>query len=450
MSTPTFQHVKKRDGSIVPFTPLRITNAIYRAAIAVGGRDRTTAENLTDQVISYLHEAHPNENIPSVEMIQDAIEKTLIENGHARTSKAFILYRNERSQKRLGRNSISGGPNQGECIPWKKIWEVLNWSVDHRVATVGQLNERIAEGSYFDLVKESEEAYQLDIARAADAILKRKDEIRVVIVAGPSSSGKTTTTMKVAEHLRNEGFDFVPFHVDNYFYDLALHPKDEYGDYDYETPQALDLALINEHLKKLVDGETVEPPFFNFKTGNREGTSHPMTLKKNQILLIDSLHGLFSEMSDGIAASAKFKLYIETLLQMRSTDGTYVRWTDIRLIRRMIRDSMSRNMTPQKTLEHWHYVRSSELRHICPYVSHCDYIVNGALPYELPIWAARMKDSFKTWSSEYIDNPQKADSLRRAQRVSNLLQSITPWKDESIVPEHALLREFIGGSSYKY
>ncbi len=446
----TYQQIRKRDGSIVPFTPIRITNAIYRAAIAVGGRDRTTAESLTGKVVAYLRSRHADD-IPAVEMVQDAIEKVLIENGHAKTSKAFILYRDERTRKRQGRIGDMAGPNQqGECIPWKKIWNILNWAVDHRVATVGQLNERILDGSFFDLVKESEEAYSLDIARAADAILKRRHEVRVVIVAGPSSSGKTTTTIKIAEHLRNEGFEFVPFHVDNYFFNLEDHPKDEFGDYDYETPQALDLPLINDHLKRLLAGEGVDVPYFNFMSGKREGSHEHLKINDQQILLIDSLHGLYGAMTEGIPVTAKFRLYIETLLQMRGTDGTFIRWTDLRLIRRMVRDSRSRNMTPTKTLEHWHYVRRSELEHICPFVTTVDYVVNGALPYELPIWAARMRDNFQKWAKEYEGNHHKTDAFRRATRVANMLESITPWTDETIVPENALMREFIGGSSYKY
>ncbi|MBL4888500.1 MAG: response regulator SirA [Candidatus Lindowbacteria bacterium] len=449
MVTAKFKQIIKRDGSKVPFTTGRITNAIYRAAVAVGGRDRGVAESLTSQVIEHLNST-VDSKIPSVENVQDAIEKILIEDGHARTSKAFILYRDERNRKRSSRDDAGlSGPNQNDSIPWQKIWHVLNWAIDHRVATVGQLNERIAEGSYPDLVAECNEAYQLDIATAAEEMLKRKDELKVVIVAGPSSSGKTTTTMKIAEHLQNEGFDFVPFHVDNYFFDLEAHPQDEFGDYDYETPQALDLELINQHLGDLIAGKEVTPPFFNFQTGNREGLAEPMQIKPGQILLIDSLHGLYDPMTESVAKNAKFRLYIETLLQMRGPDGNYIRWTDLRLNRRMTRDARGRNMTPQATLEHWHYVRNSELRHIVPFVNTVDYVVNGAFPYELPIWANRMLGEFAKWKEEYVGNAVRQDCLHRSERIYNWMSSVTPWEDESIVPDNALLREFIGGSIYE-
>lgn len=448
MSACKFHQIVKRDGSIVPFTSLRITNAIYRAAVAVGGRERNTAEILTGKVIDHL-EKTVSEKVPHVEDVQDAIEKILIENGHAKTSKAFILYRAARSRKRDERENRGEGEQKADSIPWKKIWEVLNWAIDHRVATVGQLNERIEEGSFPELVRESDEAYHLDIARAADAMLRRKEELRIVIVAGPSSSGKTTTTLKIEEHLKNEGFEFVPFHVDNYFYNLEMHPKDEFGDYDYETPQALDLEMINQHLRELLDGKTVQPPFFNFKTGNREGLCSPMTLEKNQILLIDSLHGLYDPMTSSVSREQKFRLYIETLLQMRGPDGAYIRWTDLRLMRRMTRDHRCRAMTPQKTLEHWHYVRNSELRHICPFVNTVDYVVNGALPYEVPIWAARMLPGFRTWKDEYIGNAVRKDCLERSTRVFEFLDATTPWSDETVIPDTSLFREFIGGSRYE-
>ncbi|RMH58488.1 MAG: response regulator SirA [Candidatus Hydrogenedentota bacterium] len=450
METTPFTHVVKRDGSVVPFTDVRITNAIYRAAIAVGGRDRRTAEYLTTRVIRYLLKKPEIADPPHVEQIQDAIEKVLIEQGHAQTAKAFILYRNERARNRAERETLGDSPARGDGIPWRKVWKSLNWAIDHNVFTVEQLNARVTDGSFRELVRECEEAYQLDIARAADRILRRRDEIRFVIVAGPSSSGKTTSTIKVAEHLRNEGFVFVPFHVDNYFLDLELHPKDEHGDYDYETPEAIDLELLNRDLRALYEGKEVRPPFFNFKTGKREGTAPPVRIGPGEILLIDSLHGLHDPVTAGIPNEAKCRLYIEPLLQCRSPDGGYIRWTDIRLIRRIVRDSRDRNVAPKQTLEHWHYVRRSELRYIVPHANSADYVINSSLPYELPLWAARVGNLFRQWTQEYTDNTEHADAARRAARVSKLLDSLSSWEDETVIPKNALLREFIGGSSYDY
>ncbi len=439
--------VVKRTGAIVPFNRERITNAIYRAAVAVGGRDRSIAERLTDQVVEILERSYPEEHIPTVEEIQDIVEKVLIENGHAKTAKAYILYRQERAMRRR-RRERGESQRDPENIPYRKLWEVLNWAVDHGVHNVFRLNERIARGEFAEIVRESDEAYEKDVDQAARLIVQRRKDLRIVIIAGPSSSGKTTTTAKLAERLRKEGLRLVALNVDHYFFDLEMHPRDEYGDYDFETPQALDLELINQHLKRLIAGEEVHLPYYNFKTGRREDRGETMRIGPDDIILIDSLHGLYGPMTEGIPDEQKFKLYIETLLQMRGPDNKYIRFTDLRLMRRMVRDARERAYDPRRTLEHWHYVRSSELRHIIPYVNTASYIVNSAVPYELPIMRARLYGHFAQWVKDYKDDPNRVDAYLRAARVHKLLQAIIPVEDDVAIPATSLLREFIGGSAY--
>jgi uridine kinase len=441
-------HVVKRTGAVVPFKKDRITNAIYRAAVAVGGRDRAIAEGLADQVVAMLEETTSPDHIPTVEEIQDVVEKVLIENGHARTAKAYILYRDERARRRKERAERSVHPS--ENIPWPKIWEVLNWAVDHDLHTVERLNVRIAREEFPQIVRETDRAYNEDITTASEVIRERRDKVKIVIIAGPSSSGKTTTTIKLSHLLKKMGLSLVPLTVDNYFFDLELHPKDEFGDYDFETPQALDLALINEHLVRLIAGEEVRIPFYDFKTGKRHDDRTPIRLGPNDIILIDSLHGLYADMTRDVDDEQKFKLYIEPLMQMKDPDGKYVRWTDLRLMRRMVRDAAYRAYDPQQTLEHWHYVRSSEMRNIIPYINKTDYIVNSALPYELPIMRARSFAHFKKWADQYRDDPLREDAFTRAERVHRLLQAVAPVEDDSAIPPDSLLREFIGGSCYEY
>jgi uridine kinase len=238
--------------------------------------------------------------------------------------------------------------------------------------------------------------------------------------------------------------------VDNYFFDLALHPKDEHGDYDFETPQALDLSLINEHLRRLIAGESVRVPFYDFKTGKRTNDRITMRVGSDEVILIDSLHGLYEEMTQGIANDLKFRLYLEPLLQMKDTEGSYVRWTDLRLMRRMVRDAQYRAYDPQRTLEHWHYVRTSEKRNILPYVSTADTVVNTGLPYELPVMRTRLLDHFERWVDQYQADPLRTDAFERAARVARLLSTVMPVADESAIPPDSLLREFIGGSCYTY
>lgn len=445
--SPQITHVIKRTGDIVPFNRERITNAIYRAAVAVGGRDRTAAEKLTAQVVAILENTYTEERIPTVEDVQDIVESVLIENGHARTSKAYILYRNERAMRRRRREQ-GESQRDPENIPYRKLWEVLNWAVDHNVHNIYRLNERIARGEFADIVRESDAAYERDIAQAAEFIKRRRDEVRIAIVAGPSSSGKTTTTAKIAAHLKQAGLSLVAMNIDNYFYNLDVHPQDEFGDYDFETPQALDLELINTHLQQLIRGEVIHTPYYNFKTGRREDRGTTMQIGPSDIILIDSLHGLYHAMTEAIPAEQKFKLYIETLLQMKGPDNQYIRFTDLRLMRRMERDARERAYDPRQTLEHWHYVRSSELRHIIPYVNDTDYVVNGATPYELPIMRARLINHFAEWVREYKDDPNRRDAFLRAERVYKLLQAIIPVEDDSAIPATSHVREFIGGSAY--
>jgi uridine kinase len=175
-----------------------------------------------------------------------------------------------------------------------------------------------------------------------------------------------------------------------------------------------------------------------------------MRVGPNDIILIDSLHGLYADMTWSVDDELKFKLYIEPLLQMKGPDGKFVRWADLRLMRRMVRDATHRAYKPQQTLEHWHYVRSSEMRNIIPYINTTDYIVNSALPYELPVMRARLFDHFEEWVEHYRDHPLRQDASMRAERVYNLLKSVTPIEDESAIPPDSLLREFIGGSCYEY
>jgi len=372
----------------------------------------------------------------------------LIENGHAKVAKAYILYRYEQSRRR--RKKIANSDRDSGNIPYRKIWEVLSWAVDHDVNTVEGLNARIAQGEFPEIVRESDSAYEEDLAAAVEMIKERGDDLKMVIIAGPSCSGKTTTTAKLSDQLRTMSLSLIALNVDNYFFDLELHPKDEFGDYDFETPQALELELIDDHLVRLIAGEKVLVPYYDFKTGKRHDNATPMQVGPKEIILIDSLHGLFPDMTQGVADERKFKLYIETLLQMKGPSGKFVRWTDLRLMRRMERDATYRAYDRRQTLEHWHYVRSSELRNIIPQINTADYIVNGALPYELPIMSARLSTHFEKWAEEYKDDPLRVDASLRAKRVYELLNSVTPVEDDSAIPPTSLLREFIGGSCYEY
>ncbi|MCW9098381.1 MAG: ATP cone domain-containing protein [Ignavibacteriaceae bacterium] len=438
-------HVKKRSGAIVPFKQERIANAIYRAVVAVGGRDKEKAGELAEQVVQILNEKFDEKKYPYIEDVQDVVEKVLIENGHAKVAKEYILYREEAAKRRDEEGRINSKLN--ENIPWAKVWRNLDWAVEHKLNTVDLLNKRVANGEFAQIVHESERLYEDDVELAARLIIEKLKDLRMVMISGPSSSGKTSTTVKLEQKLIKKGYKFKALNVDHYFFDLEIHPKDEFGDYDFETPQALDLQLINEHLSKLSNGEEVLIPSYEFKTGTRTLNVTPMKLEKDEILLIDSLHGLYPDFSKDISIDVKFKLYLEPLLQMKGPDEKHIRWTDIRLIRRMLRDYAHRAYNPTQTLEHWHYVRSSEMRNIIPYSNTADYIISSAMPYELSLYAQKLTNSFAEWEKKYMDDPLKTDAYERASRLYNLLKCLTPVADDSPVPHDSVLREFIGGSS---
>ncbi|TAN36695.1 MAG: response regulator SirA [Verrucomicrobia bacterium] len=442
------QKIVKRDGNVAAYDRERITTAIFKAAASLGGQDRARAARLAADVEQALVASYGVGALPTVEEIQDVVEAVLIKHGHVRTARAYIIYRHERAQARALRTQqpLEATDN----IPYKKIYEVLRWNMDHGCETIAGVNHIIAEHRFTDLIHDSNQRYDDEIAGGAQLVLQRMPAVRIVIIAGPSSSGKTTTTIKLSEHLRRAGLELVALTVDNYFFDLELHPRDEFGDYDYETPQALDLKLINEHLVRLLAGETVRAPHYDFKTGQRTLNVHALRLAPHQLLLIDSLHGLYDDMTRAIPAEKKFRFYIETLGQLRNAGGDFMRWADNRLLRRMLRDAWHRSLQPLDTLAHWHYVRRSELRHIIPFIGNVDYVVNSALPYELPILKARLFKFFPEAMTTFRDNAKRQDAFIRAKRVAEFLEPLTAIADDSAVPRNALLREFVGGSEYKY
>ena len=442
MSQPRVTHVIKRNGDLVPFDRNKITTAVYKAAAAIGGHDRALSERVTDRVVARVESQG---GTPSVEEIQDLVERVLIEAGHARTAKAYILYRSERARLRRAKGGRSVGRDD---VPYRAMWRALVWNLEHDVHTVAGLNRAVAGDAWPQLVAAAEAAYDADVADTATQILDARERIRVVIIAGPSSSGKTTATCKLTQSLAAAGLDVVPLNLDNYFFDLHLHPRDESGDYDFETPEALDLPLVNEHLAALLDGREIAMPIYDFKLGRRRDERVPLRLGAQQVLLLDTLHGLFDGLSASVADELKFRLYVETVLQLRDDGGRWVRWTDLRLLRRMMRDAAHRNYDPERTILHWHYVRRGELKHIIPHVGRADAVINGALPYELPILKRYLGGRFADWIAEWGDDPQRSDAVARATRLRNLLDSLSS-ADDACVPATSVLREFIGGSAYK-
>jgi uridine kinase len=444
MNATHLKRIIKRDGREVPYTRDRITLAIYQATASTGKPDQALAERMALKVEEALLRAYATA-VPTVEDIQDIVEATLMAAGLVQVARNYIIYRHQRAMARAARAYAFEATDN---IPYKKIYEVLVWNTNHQCLDTEDLNAVIAGGHFADLIAASEKRFADEIAATADLLLRRRDRVRLMIVAGPSSSGKTTTSLELAEHMRRVGIGVKPLAVDHYFFNLEQHPRDEFGDYDYETPRALNLELINRHVRDLLDQRRIRMPHYDFKTGRSTPEAREFELQRGELLLIDSLHGLYDRMTDSVPDNEKFKVYVETLGQFRAADGNFMRWADHRLLRRMLRDKDRRNLQPMETLTHWHYVRRSELQDIIPFIGRADAVVNTALPYELPLLKAKLFHHFPAAIAQFRDAPLRQDAYVRAQRVFDLLAPLTAVSDDRAVPAHSIFREFIGGGRY--
>jgi len=442
--SPEINAIVKRTGEVVPFDRRKIANAIYKATAAVSRHDEALAEQVTENVIEALLQAYSAESSPTVEEIQDVVERVLLRSDHADVAKAFIVYRHERAKMRSRPRKAS----RSENLPYKAMWQALDWAVVHGCHTVDDLNRAIRDGRLGELIAAADSIYESGIEDAANYVLDRRGELRFLVVAGPSSSGKTTTTHKLAEHLERAGVHVVPLALDNYFFDLEMHPGDELGDRDFETPEALDLQLINEHLAELDEGRGVDVPVYDFKTGQRQPHTTRFEPEEGTVILLDTLHGLYEGLGSSVAEARKLRLYVETISQLKDSDGRYVRWTDIRLLRRMTRDALYRGYPPERTILHWHYVRRSELKHIIPHQARADWHLNTSLAYELPYLKLHLFHHLPAFLEQWRDDERRLDGYIRTRRIHQLLDSVEDVTDDTLVPPKSLLREFIGGSSY--
>lgn len=386
---------------------------------------------------------------PNREFLMDMIEKTLKDIGESEIAEGFMIFREGKKKIRTGEISEMQFTSNG--IHYDMCREVLDWNIENRCESVFSLNDWVTGRNGLDikdLIESSEERFLNDVKEVAYKIYSRKDEIKMIIVAGPSCSNKTTTTVIIEKELSKNGLKLKQLNVDDYFKDLKDQPKDEFGDYDFEMPEAIDIELLNSHFQQLLEGKSIKKPCYNFKKGKRDDYSE-FHLEKDEILLIDCLHGLYKKLTRSVSSNNKFKLYIESMNILRNIDGIYTRWADIRMLKRMIRDAKYRGYSPKKTLSHWPYVRKGELKHIIPYIFSTDAVVNAGIPYELPVLKKVLMDIFP--DIEYIKKLRKngrLDPYVRGMRVRSLLDAAAPLKDLSVVPSSSPLREFIGGSDY--
>jgi uridine kinase len=332
-----------------------------------------------------------------------------------------------------------------EYIEQKKLSKVFKeaeeWGEIMDVAHVGALNNKIADNTIRDMIRLNEALHEKKIAYIADEITKDKN-IKIVLIAGPSSSGKTTFAQRLSIQLRVNGKKTYEISLDDYFVDRHLTPKDEKGDLDFESIKALDLELFNEHLIDLMAGEEVQIPVYNFKKGCREFTREPVRLTDEHIIIIEGIHGLNDEITKSIPQANKYKIYISALTQLNIDRHNRISTSDLRLLRRLVRDYTHRGNDAAKTMELWDNVIKGAERYIFPYQENADAIFNSALVYELGVLKKYAEPIIMEIDEDNIFYPER-------QRLLKFLSYFLPIEDESDIPKTSILREFIGGSSFE-
>ncbi|MBN2615303.1 MAG: nucleoside kinase [Bacteroidales bacterium] len=333
-----------------------------------------------------------------------------------------------------------------EIVVQNKLFEIFqefkDWGQIIGVPNVGKLNERNQEGQIGQIIKVSEALQEKKLAQIADLIYHRKDDVKVVLISGPSSSGKTTFAKRLGVQLCVTGFKPVVISMDNYFVNREFNPKDESGNYDFESPYALDIKLFNQNLLDLFDGKTIKLPKFNFSKGESYYDGKTLSLKDNGILIVEGIHGLNPEVTQFIPDKRKFKVYVSALTSLSIDTNNHIPTTDNRLIRRMVRDYLYRGYSALETLERWPSVRKGEEKHIFPYQEEADIMFNSALLFELGV--------LRRWAEPLLQEvPPVVPEYSEARRLLKFLTYILPIPEKEIPPT-SILREFLDGSSFDY
>lgn len=328
-------------------------------------------------------------------------------------------------------------------VPREKMFATVQESnrlgIKMGVDTVGSLNEAIAAGEMNDLVLVQEALMEKKIAEIANQIDAR-DDVKFVMIAGPSSSGKTTFSHRLSVQLKALGMRPHPIGVDDYFKNREDTPKDENGEYNFECLEAIDVELFNHDMLALLRGERVELPTFNFKTGHREYKGNFKQLGPDDVLVIEGIHGLNDKLSYALPRENKFKIYISALTQINIDEHNRIPTTDARLIRRIVRDARTRGASAERSINMWPSVRRGEEENIFPYQESCDAMFNSALLYELSV--------LKSFAEPLLFNvPLDSPAYTEAKRLLKFLDYFLGY-DTVNIPQNSIIREFVGGSCF--
>lgn len=341
--------------------------------------------------------------------------------------------------------SVQDPSQLGALIRQDKMFEVFKehhrWQSLLGIKTVGDFNEAVGNDEATNLINVSEALQEKKISQIADKIAAKKD-IKVVLIAGPSSSGKTTFCKRLSVQLLASGVKPVQISLDDYFVNREETPKDEQGEYDYESIYALNIPLINEQFNALFNGQEVELPKYNFQTGSSEKSGNKLHLEENNVLVVEGIHALNPTLTAQIPDDKKFKIYTSALTTILLDNHNYIPTTDNRLLRRIVRDYKYRGCSAQETIRRWPSVRSGENKWIFPYQEQADVMFNTAMLFELAV--------IKPQAEEVLEQvPENCEEYAEAYRLRKFLKYFSPLPFRALPPT-SLLREFLGGSSFKY
>lgn len=315
------------------------------------------------------------------------------------------------------------------------------WQSIMGVRTVGDFNEMVDKGYATDVINVSEALQEKKISEIADEIASRKG-VKLILLAGPSSSGKTTTCKRLCIQLLANGIKPLQISLDDYFVDRHLTPKDENGEYDYESIYALNLKLINEQFNALFNGEEVELPKYDFADGTSKRSGRKIKMNDDNVLVVEGIHALNPELTSEIPEKQKFRVYVSALTTILLDDHNYIPTTDNRLLRRIIRDYKYRGVNAQETIHRWPSVRAGENKWIFPYQENADAMFNSAMLFELAV--------IKQQAEPLLEQvPESCEEYSEAYRLKKFLDYIRPIPNRDIPPT-SLIREFLGGSSFHY
>ncbi len=315
------------------------------------------------------------------------------------------------------------------------------WGNQIGIRNAADLNEIVSQGRYNELIRLSEAYYNSQLSRIADEIAENHKKIKLILIAGPSSSGKTTTSKKLEVYLQSKGIQTHQISIDDYFYDRDKTPRLENGELDFESLNAVDVTLFNKHLTKLLDGEKVELPEYNFVLGKREYKGKTLQIGEDDVIVIEGLHGLNDDLTISIERRNKFKIYISPLTQLNIDNHNRIHTSDTRKLRRIVRDNKYRSHSATDTLKMWKSIREGEEKYIFPYQDQADAMINSALLYELGI--------LKTYAEPLLFSVSEDDEMYpEALRLINFLRNFLPIPSDDI-PNDSILREFIGESCFR-